>query len=138
MYRTILVAVDGSDHSVRALQQGERLAKAFDARLVLVHAFQVADIAGHSDYSIQLERRKEHGQGVLDAARAAVEDASRLEAAVLKAGQAAESILEVADEHEADLMVVGSRGLGALEGVLLGSVSLRVAQNAKCAVMIAR
>ncbi len=138
MYRNILVAVDGSEHSVRALKQAEQLARALDSRLILVHAFATADIAGHSDHSSLLAGRRAKGQEVLDAARATLEDAARVEQEVLSADPDAEAILAAAKTHRADLVVMGSRGLGTLKGLLLGSVSQKVSHLASCPVLLVR
>ncbi len=53
-------------------------------------------------------------------------------------GDYAETILAVADEIAADLIVIGSRGLGALRGLLIGSVSQKVVQHAPCSVVVVR
>ncbi|RVH85207.1 universal stress protein, partial [Sinorhizobium medicae] len=53
-------------------------------------------------------------------------------------GDYAETILAVADEVDADLIVVGSRGLGGLRGLLVGSVSQKVVQHADCSVLVVR
>ena len=50
-------------------------------------------------------------------------------------GDYAEAILETADNTDADMIVIGSRGLGGLKGLLLGSVSNKVALHAKCSVL---
>ena len=54
----------------------------------------------------------------------------------VKSGQVAKSILEVADEEGSDIIIMGSRGLGLLKGVLIGSVSQKVIEEAKIPVMV--
>ena len=139
MYRTIIAAVDGSEHSTRALRQAANLARTFDSRLILVHAFpSTADIAGYSDYSLLLAKRKEQAQGVLDSARAELESPGQVAEEVLSEGPEAEAVLSAAESHDADLIVMGSRGLGTLQGWLLGSVSQKTSHLAKCPVLIVR
>lgn len=53
-------------------------------------------------------------------------------------GNPADEILKVADTHEADLIVTGAKGLGAVGRFLLGSVSTRVAQHASCSALVVR
>ena len=53
-------------------------------------------------------------------------------------GKPAEVILKVASTHHADLIVMGAKGLGAIDRFILGSVSTRVVQHAKCAVLVVR
>nr|WP_273545378.1 universal stress protein [Sinorhizobium medicae] len=63
--------------------------------------------------------------------------ADRVDARV-EPGDYAETILGVADEVDADLIVVGSRGLGGLRGLLVGSVSQKVVQHSDCSVLVVR
>ena len=56
----------------------------------------------------------------------------------METGSPAPVIIDVAEEHGVDLIVMGSRGLGLVKGVLLGSVSQYVVENAKCAVMVVK
>jgi nucleotide-binding universal stress UspA family protein len=81
---------------------------------------------------------------VMHARRGAEDAAARLRTAGIDAtaivmrGPAADAIVDVAETQQADLIVVGSRGLGAIEGALLGSVSEAVSDRAPCPVLIAR
>lgn len=139
MYKHIIAAVDGSDDSIRALEHANGLARASEARLTLVHAYPTtADIVGSSDYSTIVASRKERGQQVLDAMRARVEAGTGAVELVLREGPEADAIVEACEALEADLVVVGSRGLGAVQRLLLGSVSDRVAHLAGCPVLIVR
>lgn len=139
MYKNILVAVDGSEHSARALEQAAQLAKTFASRLTLVHAYpSTVDIVGASDYSSVLARRTERGQGVLDAMRAQLDGSGLSAEEVLCEGPPADAVLSQAKELEADLVVLGSRGLGMVERWLLGSVGHKVCHLAHCPVLIVR
>jgi len=53
-------------------------------------------------------------------------------------GDPAAEIIEIADKEKADLIIIGSRGLGAIKGVVLGSVSQKVTHHAACPVMIVK
>jgi nucleotide-binding universal stress UspA family protein len=57
---------------------------------------------------------------------------------VYQLGNPAEEIMKAAVEHDADLIVMGAQGLGAVDRFLLGSVSTRVVQHATCAVLVVR
>jgi len=57
---------------------------------------------------------------------------------VYQLGKPAEEIMKAAVEHDADLIVMGAQGLGAIDRFLLGSVSTRVVQHATCAVLVVR
>jgi nucleotide-binding universal stress UspA family protein len=139
MYRKILVALDGSEHAVRALQQAAVLAHAFDSLLILVHAYPgTSDLLGYSDYARLVAKRKEKGQELLDEMRGELKDPKLVVEEDLLEGPEAEAILNAAEAHEAGLIVMGSRGLGTLKGWLLGSVSRKVSQLAKCPVLLVR
>lgn len=139
MYQTILVAVDGSDHSLRALQHAAKLARALNSRLFLVHAYpSTTDIVGYSDFTSLVARRKEKGQEVLNTMRAGLEDPDLALEEVLLEGPEAEAVLNAAEAHEADLIVIGSRGLGAVKRWLLGSFSQKVSHLAHCPVLLVR
>jgi nucleotide-binding universal stress UspA family protein len=139
MYRKILVALDGSEHSIRALQQAAVLAHAFDAPLILVHAYPAtSDLLGYSDYSRLVARRKEKGQDLIEEMRSELKDPKLVIEEDLLEGPEAEAILNAAEAHEAGLIVLGSRGLSAVKGWLLGSVSRKVSHLAKCPVLLVR
>ena len=57
---------------------------------------------------------------------------------VLWGGEPSQAILELADREHADLIVLGTRGLGEVEGLLVGSVSSKVTAHASCAVTLVR
>ena len=150
----ILVPTDGSEHSLKAAQFAGNLARALGARvtvlLVLDHRSVVADAwnatAGGSDAS--------GDQGTVEAVISAMEDrAARGELAetsdaigdvnggaeVVKIwGHPANDICRYAEEHDIDLIVMGSHGRSALKRAILGSVSHAVVNSAGCAVTIVR
>jgi nucleotide-binding universal stress UspA family protein len=138
MIRTILVAVDGSAHASAALDFAIDLARRYDARLILVHAFpHVSDLLGTPHYDHLLNARMLIGQRLLEAARTQVGDAAPTDVQLVE-GPPAAAILRVAAEEACDMIAVGSRGHGQLAGLVLGSVSAVVAQQAECPVVIVR
>ncbi len=139
MYRNILVAVDGSEHSNKALKQAEALARALKSQLYLVHAYpNTSDVAGYSDYDLLVAKRKKKAQGTLDEARAKIDDQELVAEVLLVEGSDAEAVLDAAKQRQVDLIVMGSRGLGTLKGMLLGSVSQKVSHLAECPVLLVR
>lgn len=136
MFRKILVAVDGSRHSSRALEFADDLSRRYKAPLLLLHAFpHVSDLLGTPQYERMLEARSLIGEQLLASARAQVNERTQVETQLIE-GPPAPAILRVAAEEGCDLIVVGSRGHGQLTGILLGSVSSVVAQRAGCPVLI--
>jgi nucleotide-binding universal stress UspA family protein len=136
---TIVVGVDGSEGSSRALRWAADEAAARGDDLTLVHVWerpQAYAPLGLGAYPIDPEPIQEAAQSVLDGL---VEEAAELAPDVpvrglLVEGAAAEALLDAA--RTADLLVVGSRGLGGFRSLLLGSISQQVAHHAPCPVVI--
>jgi nucleotide-binding universal stress UspA family protein len=137
MFKNIVLAFDGSDYSNKALQCAKSMAESFEATLWLVHIFRnPSDLLGYTDYEKLYARRKSAAQAVLDDARHKLGSISFTLQEELHEGQEAESILKVAENCTADLIVMGTRGLGAVKGLLVGSVSRKVIHYASCPVMV--
>jgi nucleotide-binding universal stress UspA family protein len=138
MVRKIVVAVDGSAHAQAALDFAVDMASHYGATLLLLHAFpHVSDLLGTPYHEHLLAARTLIGQQLLESARAQAGDAVPVETQLLE-GPPAPAILRAAAAEHCDMIVVGSRGQGQLAGLLLGSVSSVVAQQASCPVLIVR
>jgi nucleotide-binding universal stress UspA family protein len=139
MFTKILVPCDGSPHSHRALQVAADLAKCTQAAIHVVHAYErLPSHLGGSYFRDELRHVLVDAVEIVDGAIALIEDQGiRVTSDVLE-GPPAEMILRLADTDQFDLIVMGSRGLGQVEGLLLGSVSDRVLHHAKVPVMIVR
>jgi nucleotide-binding universal stress UspA family protein len=148
--RNILVAVDGSEASLDAVAYADDLADKCGASLTLLYAARPHSTLASRESLRDLER-VEHieiraedllqaeADSVLAQAAAKVSrlSKSRVER-VSRIGDATENIVGYAKDHEADLIVMGSRGLGNLSGLLLGSVSHKVMQIAHCPCLVVR
>ena len=137
MFKNIVLAFDGSEYSHKALRCAKSLAERFEANLWLVHVFSnPSDLLGYTDYEKLFAKRKSAAQAVLDDARRKLGSTSFTVQDELREGSESESILKVAKNREADLIVMGTRGLGAVKGFLVGSVSRKVIHYAACPVMV--
>jgi len=137
MFNRIIVAIDGSEHSNRALSSARELAERFGASLWLVHAYlQTSDLRSYDQFEKLIARRKLAGQSILDKARKFLGEINCEINEELLEGPEAEAILSVAEIHKVGLILMGTRGLGSLEGILLGSVSRKVTHHAFCPVML--
>ena len=137
MFKNIILAIDGSEYSLRALEYARSLALNYKASLWLVHVFShTSDLLGYQDFEKLYAKRKSAGQSILDEARAKLGDADFEVHAELVEGSDAEAILTLAEKHNADLIVMGTRGFGAVKGLLVGSVSRKVIHLAQCPVMV--
>jgi len=139
----IVVGIDGSDTSRRALRWAAEEARQHDAELHVVHAWEVP--APGAAVGLAPRRVTAAADGQRDVAETLLKDVIREELGdnppekvrpSIGRGPAATILLEAA--RGADLLVVGSRGLGGFAGLLLGSVSSKVAHYAACPVVIVR
>jgi nucleotide-binding universal stress UspA family protein len=139
MFKHIIVAIDGSPHSDRCLEYAAALARGFGSSLTLIHAFHhTSDLLGYEEQAKLVARRELAGQAVLDQARRKLGANDLQVQEELLEGPAAEAILALAESGRADLIIMGTRGLGALKGLVLGSVSHKVVHMAHCPVLMIR
>ncbi len=139
MFSHILIAVDGSRHSDKALTYARGMAASFSARLMLVHAYpHTSDLLGYGDFERLVSRRQAAGQDVIDAARNLLGDTGLDVHENLLEGPEAEAILAAAETHDVDLIIMGTRGRGSIEGLVFGSVSRKVTHLATCPVLLIR
>ncbi|RWM40294.1 universal stress protein [Mesorhizobium sp.] len=146
--KLVLCATDGSEHAYKALEFAADLAQSKNAELLVVHVHRVRGSERISREMQELERIEQVRMteaGILRsvAERIASEGAkvartkgvSGVESLVVE-GDPARGIVETAKTRGADPIVIGSRGLGDLQGLLLGSVSHKVAHLAPCTTII--
>ena len=138
-FETVLVPVDFSDHSREALDTAIQIAHLFGSTVHLLHCYHV-QTAGISPYGIVLPSG--YYEDIRDAAAKRLSDWSEM---LSKEGIETESILSAdspstainlaATEIQADLIVMGTRGLSGLKHAMLGSVAERVVRLAPCPVL---
>ncbi len=140
MFEKMLLAVDGSVHALRAARIAADLArtvKAKEFRIVVAYDF-IPPYLGEPNMQYAIDARMEEAKSILDAAVKTVGDLPCEIHTELIEGSSAESIIDVAKTRQSDLIVMGSRGLGTLAGLLLGSTSQKVVAHASCPVLIVR
>jgi nucleotide-binding universal stress UspA family protein len=137
-FGSILVAVDGSDHSLDAIRVAARLATALAAKLTLMTAYHApSDALGEPNYSRALGEVLGEAQRLLEEARRVALNAGGPEPQVeWLAGPPADTIVETARSGGYDLVVMGTHGRGRLGTALLGSVSSMVAAHAGRPVLV--
>jgi nucleotide-binding universal stress UspA family protein len=149
MFKNILVALDGSQHSSRAADVAIDLAQHYGARLqfITVSKQPPARLSEELQRYMEIEQLKGTPDLlVTDVAKNILEEAEKRARSkgltevktIAKTGPVARTIVDVAKRREADVIIMGSRGLGTVEGILLGSVSHKVVSLADCNVMTVR
>ncbi|MBQ9441475.1 MAG: universal stress protein [Selenomonadaceae bacterium] len=138
MVKNILIPVDGSDGSDKAVAQAVELAKIYEAKLNFLYVANINQLAINAALSHAiLDAVKKAGQTILTRAENMVPSEVESEN-FLETGAPAAVILEFEEKLNAGLIVMGSRGLGLVKGVLLGSVSQYITERAKCPVLIVK
>ena len=140
MFDVILLAVDGSEHGQHAAAVAGELARAVKARdLLVVVAYEpIPGYLGEPWLSQAISARTLEAEQILQKAEETIGSVpAKINKEVIE-GSIAEAILDVAATRKCDLIVMGSRGLGRLEGAVLGSNSQKVVSHAPCPVLIVR
>ncbi len=144
-YSTVIVGSDGSDSSYLAVRRAAEVAAGSGATLVVICAYrrpskqetdEIADRLGDEAYKVMGASPAESVLGeAADRARAAGANAVQTESVE---GEPVDALVDAAVRRNAELIVVGNRGLNSLAGRLLGSVPSQVSHRAHCDVLIVR
>jgi nucleotide-binding universal stress UspA family protein len=134
--QNVVVGYDGSEESKRALDRAASLGRG-GASVTVVTAVSVG-LHGPRSMGALNEHELEAAKETLDAARNHLKSQGIDVHAIEGEGEPADVIIEAAKERNADLIVIGTRGLGAAKRIMLGSVSAKVVQDAHCDVLVVR
>lgn len=144
MYDTILVPIDGSDHALEALKVAVQLASS-DATIHLVNVPELppaTDELGRwveaSNINVSRTDAEEAGYELLEKTCKSLEEPGVELETTVHWGPPARAIVEEADKLGVDAIIMGSRGLSDLSGLMIGSVSHKVMHTAHCRVILVR
>jgi nucleotide-binding universal stress UspA family protein len=145
MFRSIVVGTDGSETASEAVRQAVELAKQIGARIELVSAYEPVSqarlreekSATPDDLQWMINPREDVDATLADASET-VKGAGVAVETYARQGDPADAILDVAEETNADLIVVGNKGMTGAKRFLLGSVPNKVSHHAPCSVLIIR
>ncbi len=139
MFEKILVAIDGSPASEKALAAAVNLARHYEAEVIAIGVAEVPEVVGMMDEVDELRRGAEaHFARIGEAAVAFARDRSVSLRSVVVRGHAADAIVRVAESEGASLVVVGPRGHSRIARFFLGSTSDRVSEHCHCSVLIVK
>ncbi len=134
--KNILVPIDGSDSSAAALERGLQLSRQLEAKLHLLHVKDDRNPAASMYLGDVLEAAAaRYDKAIMEEALAAIPKGTTVTAR-LKTGDPAAEILLYCKNEDINLIVMGNRGLGAIQGRIFGSVSQQILNEAKCDVLI--
>jgi nucleotide-binding universal stress UspA family protein len=140
MYKKILIALDGSAPSFRAVEAAHKMSECIEeiSLIYVIHTPHVVSPDGQnmdfmpSQYYKELTRA---AQQILDDAEQILGTHPNIRK-IIESGLPAETILHMAEKEHYDLIIVGRRGLNSLQRLFLGSVSTQIVSLAPCAVML--
>jgi len=139
MYKTILLAVDGSEHSLRATKEAVAIARLINEctiEIVYVVDFSKAkDQVLHSRSKDELELTRRKKLAPIEEQIKSSNVSYRLK---FLRGEPGPVIVNYANKEKFDLVIIGSRGLNSLQEMMLGSVSHKVVKRVKCPVLIVK
>jgi nucleotide-binding universal stress UspA family protein len=144
--KKIIVAVDGSEHAMRALEKAKEIGKAFNSNIVIVYVMNNDQI--HLSDSVTqtmvmesvnaLESEKKEGEALLARAKSVAEEFGSKVETVLLAGDASLVLLHFIKSSDADLVILGSHGVKGLRQFMLGSVVSKIIHHIEKTIMIVR
>jgi len=139
LFSRILVAVDGSESAKKAFEKSIYLAQKCNSKLDVIHVVLDSTYGGDSATTFELiEELKERGMQLLEQCKSQAIKNSVLVETFLELGDHAQTIIDIANKNNYDLIIMGSRGMSAFKELLFGSVSFKVMHHARCPVMVVR
>lgn len=147
--KNLLVPIDGSSYSMQAVDKAKEIALAFKSNVVLVTVSEQKSVDYPSSpykfsqeqqakATVSLIEQKKKAQAVLDSAKTCLTGLPGRVDTVILEGNPAEMILEYANGHNIDLIVMGSKGMSGLQNLFIGSVTRRVALKTTRPILIVR
>lgn len=155
MFKKILVPLDGSEHSLRALEIAIQIAKKFKAKITLIHVYSVGvrsvvmpepttltsigvPVMAPTDVSKVAEATRKAGATILADGEERVKAEGVEVETILREGHVVQEIVKIVREGSFDLIVMGARGVSRIREIILGSVSDGVVHNASCPVLVVK
>ena len=138
LYMNILVPLDGSDYSKKALLQACDMAKNYQANLILLYVVDKSLSLNLLDRNEYLKILRRFGKKVLIKGKETAKDKGIDTTTVMKEGNITNEIVKLAKSKKCNLIIVGSKGLGATARFFLGSISNKLANNSPCSILIVK
>ena len=138
LYMNILVPLDGSKYSEKALLHACDMAKNYQSRLILLYVVEKLISINPLDRKAYLGMLRKVGNNVLVKGKKTALKQGIDSKIVLKEGNIANEIIKLAKKEQCNLIIVGNKGLGATARFFLGSISNKLANNSPCSILIVK
>ena len=150
IFSNILVPVDGSEHSDRAVKYATEIALKFNAKITLLHVYSLTPLITSSTLAPTIsdmtpdtinlisQKVKKDAKKILNQAKIIAQTKDVFVIGLLKEGEVVSEILNIVDAKKVDLIVMGARGLGGIKKLILGSISEAVVHKVARPVLIIR
>ena len=141
VFNTILVAIDGSEASQRALEMAVDMAKAGNANLHAVYVVETglfSSLPADNTVEIMYSVLQKEGDSVLEKAKVSAAAKGVSLTGHIKSGHAGSEVITLADKIKADVIIVGSHGKSQTDRLLIGSVSTFVVTHSKVSTLVVR
>lgn len=153
LFQKILVPLDGSEHSIEALEGAGQIAEKFSGKITLVHVYSVSvqpvmmpepstsgslgmPILTGAEVTKMIEAAQNVGNRILDDGERRIKSDKVEVKKMLVEGHAVQEIVRIANEGNYDLIVLGARGISHMREILLGSVTDGVIHHVHCPVLV--
>ena len=136
--KNILVPLDGSKYSEKALLHACDMAKNYQSHLILLYVVEKSISINLLDRNEYLKVLRKFGNNVLIKAKKTTTRQGMDSKIIMKEGNITNEIIKLAKKEQCNLIIVGSKGLGATLRFFLGSVSNKLANNAPCSILIVK
>ena len=137
--KKVLIPVDGSDSSKNAAKYGAHLVNSRYPKIYLLNVTEPVNMTIGGEMAEKVRKAKEaKAMAVLEEYKKMLEPCGMDVELITRSGRPDYVILNLQDELDCDLIVIGSRGLSVLENVIMGSVVTRVLEGANCPVLVTR
>lgn len=138
LYMNILVPLDGSENSQKALLQACDLAKNYQSNLTLVYIVDKSPSLNLLDRKEYLGILRKFGEKVLTKSQQIAKNEGLDVTTIMKEGNVSNEIVKIAKNKKCNLIIMGSKGLGATARFFLGSISNKLANNSPCSILIVK
>jgi nucleotide-binding universal stress UspA family protein len=141
LFTKILVPVDGSDNSYRALDAALVLSEKLGSNITVIHVMEevpITHIGSEKLLNELLEAYKKENQDILSRCSEIATQKGLTINTFLLQGNPASVILDFSKKEKFDMLIMGSRGLGKFKELILGSVTSKIVHHSPCAVLLIR